>query len=92
MPGEESPTLAVIGISLKGKAMALQTVNSCTGSHYALDDKDNVFICEPAAGRIASVERFFPAIAVRKTELTAPVLVRSAQTRLTAQLTQPMKC
>jgi hypothetical protein len=53
LPGEESATMAVIGISTKGSATVLQTVKTAHGSHCAAtDDRDNVYVCDPSGGRL----------------------------------------
>jgi len=61
LPGEESATLAVIGISSKGEATVLQTVKTARGSHCAAaDDRGNVYICDPAAGGLLVLKDPFP--------------------------------
>jgi hypothetical protein len=53
LPGEESATMAVIGISSKGEATVLQTVKTARGSHCAAaDDRRNVYVCDPSGGRL----------------------------------------
>ena len=53
MPGEESATMAIIGISGKGAATVLATVKTAEGAHCAAaDDRDQVYVCDPASGRI----------------------------------------
>lgn len=53
LPGEESATMAVIGISSKGNATVLQTVKTAKGSHCATaDDRSNVYVCDPDGGQL----------------------------------------
>ncbi|HEY6394888.1 MAG TPA: hypothetical protein VIX12_05675 [Candidatus Binataceae bacterium] len=53
LPGEKSATMAVIGISAKGAANVLMTVNTAKGSHcVAPDDRDHAYVCDPAVGRL----------------------------------------
>jgi hypothetical protein len=53
LPGEESATMAIIGISSKGAAAVLATAKTAEGVHCAAaDDRDQVYICDPARGRI----------------------------------------
>ena len=61
LPGEESATMAVIGISAKGEPTVLQTVKTARGSHCAAaDDRGNVYICDPSAGRLLVLKDRFP--------------------------------
>ena len=53
LPGEESGTMAIIGISDKGAATVLGTVKTAEGAHCAAaDDRDQVYVCDPSLGRI----------------------------------------
>jgi hypothetical protein len=53
LPGEESKTMTVIGISSNGVATVMGTVKAANGSHCAAaDDRDNVYTCDPSAGRL----------------------------------------
>jgi DNA-binding beta-propeller fold protein YncE len=53
VPGEESATMTVIGISSKGVATVLRTVRAASGSHCAAaDDRNNAYICDPSYGRL----------------------------------------
>jgi hypothetical protein len=61
LPGEDSATMAVIGISSKEEATVLQTVNTARGSHCAAaDDRGNVYICDPLPGRLLVLKDRFP--------------------------------
>jgi hypothetical protein len=53
LPSEESTTMAIIGISAKGAATVLETVQTTEGAHcVAADDRDNVYVCDPNRGRL----------------------------------------
>ena len=53
LPGEESATMAIVGISGKGAATVLATVKTAEGAHCAAaDDRDQVYVCDPAKGRV----------------------------------------
>jgi DNA-binding beta-propeller fold protein YncE len=57
LPGEESATMAIVGISSKGVATVLATVNTADGAHCAAtDDRDQVYVCDPAKGRVLIVK------------------------------------
>jgi DNA-binding beta-propeller fold protein YncE len=53
LPGAESATMALIGISAGGSPKVLGTVAAEKGSHcVTTDDRDNAYICDPAHGRL----------------------------------------
>ncbi len=53
LPGAESGTMAVIGISADGRLALLNDVTTVNGSHcVAVDDRDNAYICDPRNGKI----------------------------------------
>jgi hypothetical protein len=53
LPGARSGTMAIIGISSKGGARVLETVKTARGAHCAAaDNRDNVYVCDPTAGRL----------------------------------------
>jgi len=57
LPGEESATMAIIGISGNGAATALATVKTAEGAHCAAaDDRDQVYVCDPANGRVLIIK------------------------------------
>jgi DNA-binding beta-propeller fold protein YncE len=61
LPGEESASMAIIGISTKGAATVLGTVKTAEGSHCAAtDDRGNAYICDPSAGRLLLFKDSFP--------------------------------
>jgi DNA-binding beta-propeller fold protein YncE len=53
LPGEESATMAIIGVSPAGSATVLRTVQIVKGAHCAtVDDRGQVYICDPSHGRL----------------------------------------
>ena len=49
--------MAIIGISAKGAATILTTVNTDKGAHCAAaDDRDNAYVCDPKGGRLLIVK------------------------------------
>jgi hypothetical protein len=61
LPGEESATMAIIGISAKGAATVLETVKTADGAHcVAADDRGNAYVCDPSGGRVLIVTDTLP--------------------------------
>src|SRR6266851_40978 len=53
LPGAESATMAIIGISAEGSAAVLKTVKTAKGAHCAIaDDRGRVYVCDPSRGRL----------------------------------------
>jgi hypothetical protein len=53
LPGAESATMAIIGITAQGSAAVLRTVRTAPGAHCVTADHNaRVYICDPAKGRI----------------------------------------
>jgi DNA-binding beta-propeller fold protein YncE len=53
LPGEESATMAIIGVSARGAATILETVGTAKGAHcVAADDRGNAYVCDPDGGRL----------------------------------------
>ena len=53
LPGEESATMAIIGISATGSAKVLDTVKTVEGAYcVAADDRGNAYVCDPRGGRV----------------------------------------
>jgi DNA-binding beta-propeller fold protein YncE len=53
LPGEDSATMAIIGISPDGSASVLKTVHTAQGAHCAIaDDRGQVYVCDPSEGRL----------------------------------------
>jgi DNA-binding beta-propeller fold protein YncE len=56
-PGEESATMAIIGISPAGAATVLRTVQMVKGAHCATtDDRNEVYVCDASRGRVLVFE------------------------------------
>jgi hypothetical protein len=56
LPGEESATMAILGISAKGSATLLGVVPTTAGAHCATTDgHGNVYVCDPKKGRLLVV-------------------------------------
>src|SRR5216683_514430 len=61
LPGEESATMAIVGISAKGSATVLATVKTAEGAHCAAaDDRDNAYVCDPKGGRVLIIADTLP--------------------------------
>ena len=61
LPGEESDTMTIIGISAKGAASVLGTVITAKGAHcVAADDRGNAYVCDPKRGRVLIVSDSLP--------------------------------
>ncbi len=61
LPGEESASMAIVGISAKGAATVLGTVKTADGAHcVAADDRGNAYVCDPKGGRVLIVSDTFP--------------------------------
>jgi hypothetical protein len=53
LPGEESATLAILGVSDRGVLTVLGTLPTVAGAHCATTDGDGmVYVCDPAHGRL----------------------------------------
>jgi DNA-binding beta-propeller fold protein YncE len=53
LPGADSGTIAVVGISSKGAATILKIAQTVKGAHCTtVDDHDQVYVCDPAHGKI----------------------------------------
>lgn len=53
LPGADSGTIAIVEISISGAARVLKTADTVEGAHCAtVDDRDQVYVCDPAHGRI----------------------------------------
>ncbi len=61
LPGEESATMAIVGISAKGAAIVLGTVNTADEAHcVAADDRGNAYVCDPKGGRVLIIADTLP--------------------------------
>jgi hypothetical protein len=53
LPGDESATLAILGVSERGALTLLGTLPTVVGAHCATTDgAGNVYVCDPARGRL----------------------------------------
>jgi DNA-binding beta-propeller fold protein YncE len=53
LPGADNGTIAVVAISSTGAATILKTARTVEGAHCAtVDDRDQVYVCDPAHGKI----------------------------------------
>jgi DNA-binding beta-propeller fold protein YncE len=53
LPGADSGTIAIIGISASGAATVLKTADTVEGAHcVTADDRDQVYVCDPTHGKI----------------------------------------
>jgi DNA-binding beta-propeller fold protein YncE len=61
LPGEESATMAIIGISAKGAATVFGTIKTAKGAHcVAADDRGNAYVCDPKGGYVLIVTDALP--------------------------------
>ena len=61
LPGADSGTIAIVGISSKGAAAVLKTAETAAGAHCAtVDDRDQVYVCDPAHGKILMFKDSLP--------------------------------
>jgi DNA-binding beta-propeller fold protein YncE len=62
LPGADSATMAIIGISAAGAADVLKTVETARDAHgAAADDRDGVYVCDPSGGKIIAITDTSPA-------------------------------
>ena len=53
LPGADSGTIAIVGISSHGAPTVLKTADTVEGAHCATaDDRDQVYVCDPVHGKI----------------------------------------
>jgi DNA-binding beta-propeller fold protein YncE len=53
VPGADSGTVAIVGISATGAATVLKTTDTVGGAHcVTTDDRDQVYVCDPVHGKI----------------------------------------
>jgi hypothetical protein len=53
LPGADSGTIAVVGVSASGAPTVLKTAHTVHGAHcVAADDRDQVYVCDPTHGKI----------------------------------------
>jgi hypothetical protein len=53
VPGADSRTIAIVGVSSSGAPTVLQTADTVRGAHcVTADDRDQVYVCDPTHGKI----------------------------------------
>ncbi|MBV9946357.1 MAG: hypothetical protein JOZ69_05890 [Myxococcales bacterium] len=53
LPGAESATMAIVGVSAEGRPSVLATVPTVAGAHcVAADDRGQAWVCDPEHGRL----------------------------------------
>jgi len=63
LPGAESETMAILGVSRAGKLSLLATVKTARAAHcVAADDHRQAWVCDPGRGRLLLVDDTLPAI------------------------------
>jgi DNA-binding beta-propeller fold protein YncE len=61
VPGEDSGSMAILGVSAAGKLSVLGKVTTAKGAHcVAADDRDNAWVCDPEHGRLLVFHDSFP--------------------------------
>jgi len=61
VPGADSATMTIVGISPAGKPSVLATVKTASGAHCVIsDDADEIYVCAPAAGSLLIYQDSFP--------------------------------
>jgi hypothetical protein len=62
LPGAESKTMAVLGVSRAGKLSLLATVKTAPAAHCVVaDDHHQAWVCDPSRGRLLLVDDTLPA-------------------------------
>jgi hypothetical protein len=53
LPGADSGTLAIVGVSVSGAPKLLKTTDTVKGAHcVTADDRDQMYVCDPRQGKI----------------------------------------
>jgi hypothetical protein len=61
LPGDESATMAVIGVGAKGQLSVLATVPTVDGAHcVTTDEKGHAYVCDPSHGRLLLIQDTWP--------------------------------
>jgi len=61
LPGGDSATLAILGVSAAGQLALLGMVNTANDAHCAAaDDRNNFWVCDPGSGRLLLFKDPFP--------------------------------
>jgi hypothetical protein len=62
LPGADSGTIAIVGISARGAATVLKTAVTMDGAHcVTADDREQVYVCDPMHGQILIFKDTLPA-------------------------------
>jgi DNA-binding beta-propeller fold protein YncE len=62
VPGADSGTIAIVGISAAGAATVLTTTDTVEGAHcVTTDDRDQLYVCDPVHGKILVFKDTLPA-------------------------------
>jgi hypothetical protein len=62
LPGDESATMAIIGVSAKGALSVLATVPTVKDAHCVTTDEDgSAYVCDPHSGQLLIVRDSLPA-------------------------------
>jgi hypothetical protein len=62
LPGDESATMAIIGVSAKGVLAVLGVVPTVKDAHcVTTDEQGNAYVCDPRKGQLLVVRDVFPA-------------------------------
>ena len=61
LPGDESATMAIIGVSPKGALSLLGTVPTVKDAHCVTsDDRGNAYVCDPKNGQLLVIRDPYP--------------------------------
>jgi hypothetical protein len=61
LPGDESATMAILGVSSKGALTVLGTVPTVEGAHcVTTDERGRAYVCDPEHGRLLVIEDSYP--------------------------------
>jgi hypothetical protein len=61
LPGADSGTIAIVGVSSSGAPTVLKKAETVEGAHcVTADDRDQVYICDPTHGKILIFKDTFP--------------------------------
>jgi hypothetical protein len=61
LPGDESATMAIIGVSAQGALSLLGVVPTAKEAHCAtIDGRGGIYVCDPRSGRLLVVDDRFP--------------------------------
>ena len=62
LPGDESATMAIIGVSAKGMLTLLGTVPTVEGAHcVTTDEHGRAYVCDPKHGQLLVIDDPYPA-------------------------------